>query len=231
MTLGTINTIHPVLIWDDSEATLVDAGYPGQFEQMKQAVTAAGIPFDLIRRVIITHQDWDHISTLPEILSALGGQVDILAHVAEKPYIEGDLPYIKMNPERIVARIQALPEELRSGAAAMFANVPNVHITQSLVDGEKLPFHGGIEVIHTPGHTPGHICLYLQSQRLLIAGDQLRVENELLVGPNEMHTLDMPTALKSIKKLIDYDIDNVICYHGGWNGPGASARIHELANM
>jgi len=228
--LGSKNTIHPVLIWDDAEATLVDTGYPGQFEHLKQAVLQAGVPIAQIRRVIITHQDWDHIGTLADILAVQSGEVDFLAHVNEKPYIEGTLPYIKMTPERIAVRLQSLPEHLRIEAAALFKKIPTVRITKTLIDGEKLSCHGGISVIHTPGHTPGHVCLYLKSHRLLIAGDQLRVENGLLVGPAEMYTPDMATALKSLTKLADYDIDYVICYHGGLYGPNASSRIAELAN-
>lgn len=229
--LGTRSTVHPVLIWDETGATLVDTGFPGQFEQLVKAVINAGVPFTKINHVIITHQDWDHIGTLSNIITARDNDVDILAHVNERPYIEGTLPYIKMTPERIAARLQSLPEEMRSEAAATFANIPTAHITHALVDGEKLPFHGGIDIIHTPGHTPGHICLYLQSHRLLIAGDQLRVENGRLVGPAEMHTPDMPTALNSLKKLVNYDIDRVICYHGGLYGPNAASSIAELAGI
>ncbi len=227
--LGTQSTVNPVLIWDDTGATLVDVGYPGQFEHLMEAVTQAGVPVTQIRRIIITHQDWDHIGNLPDIIAARGGKIDILAHRDEQPYLEGTLPYIKMTPERIAARLQTLPKEMRAEAAIMFANIPTAPITKTLEDREKLPFHGGIEVIHTPGHTPGHICLYLKSHRLLIAGDQLRVENGILIGPAEMHTVDMPTALNSLTKLLDYDIDQVICYHGGLYGPQAAGRIAELA--
>ncbi len=226
---GTRSIVHPVLIWDNSGATLVDVGYPGQFEDLMQAVTHAGVSATQIRRVIITHQDWDHIGTLPDIIAARDGKIDILAHVDEKPYIEGTIPYIKMTPERIAARLQLIPADMQAKAAAMFANIPTAHITQTLVDGENLPFHGGIEVIHTPGHTPGHICLYLKSQRLLIAGDQLLVENGRFNGPSAIHTADMPAALNSLAKLTDYDIDGVACYHGGWYGPNAASRIARLA--
>jgi len=51
------------------------------------------------------------------------------------------------------------------------------------------------------------------------------------VGPADIHTFDMPTALLSLKKLVNYDIDRVICYHGGMFGPNASARIAELAAL
>ncbi len=227
---GTPSRIHPVLIWDDKEATLVDAGYPGMFPQLQKAVEDAGIPFAKIKRIIITHQDWDHIGTLPDILEARNGEAEIYAHADEKPYIEGTLPYIKMTPEKIAARLQSIPEDLRPKASALFASIPTARVNRTVSDGEILPFHGGLKVIHTPGHTPGHICLFAKSHRLLIAGDQLRVENGILVGPAEIYTPDMPTALKSLAKLAEYDIDRVYCYHGGLYAPNAAARIRELAN-
>ena len=109
------------------------------------------------------------------------------------------------------------------------SHLPTAKIQRALVDGEILPLYGGIEVIHTPGHTPGHICLYLKSYRLLIAGDELRLEDGVLVGPVEAHTFDMPQALQSLKKLAAYDIETVICFHGGVYGPDAAGRIAELA--
>lgn len=225
---GTKNTIYPVLIWDDNEATLVDTGYPGQFTQLIKAATTVGVSLNQIRRIIITHQDWDHIGTMADIISARNGQMDLIAHIEEKPYIEGTLPYIKMSPQRIAARIKMLPAEVRDKAAEMFSKIPTAHVTQTLSGGEELPFHGGIDVIHTPGHTPGHICLYIKSHRLLIAGDQLRVENGILVGPAEIHTPDMTTALKSLAMWRTYDIDYVLCYHGGLYGPNASSAIADL---
>jgi glyoxylase-like metal-dependent hydrolase (beta-lactamase superfamily II) len=225
---GTANRVHPVLIWDQAGATLVDAGYPWQFGQLQQAVEQAGVPFSQIRRVVITHQDWDHIGTLPDILAARGSGVEIYAHSKEKPYIEGTLPFIKLTPEKIAVRLQNIPEARRAEAAAFFNNLPTAPVHRTVEDGEILPVHGGLEVIHTPGHTPGHICLYVKARRLLIAGDQLRVENGMLVGPSEIHTVDMPTARRSLDKLLKYEIDAVACYHGGEFGPYVITRISEL---
>ncbi len=230
---GNPITIHPVLIWDDADgATLVDAGYPGLFPRLRQAVEHAGVPFRQLRRVILTHQDWDHTGALPDILAA-GDGIAICAHRLEKPYIEGTLPDYKLTPEkiaaRIAARIAALAPAMRPRAAAVFAALPHAPVHCALDDGEVLPWHGGLEIVHAPGHTPGNICLYLKSRRLLIAGDQLRVADGALVGPAPEHTPDMPTALASLKKLAAYDIDHVLCYHGGPYGPGAGARIAALA--
>ena len=84
-------------------------------------------------------------------------------------------------------------------------------------------------MIHTPGHTPGHLSLFVKKAKLLIAGDELRVEEGELVGPNESATPDMESANASLRKLTDYDIDRVLCYHGGYFGRGASATIEELS--
>ncbi len=226
---GSPITIHPVLISDEADgATLVDAGYPGLFPRLRQAIERAGVPLHQLRRVILTHQDWDHTGTLPDLLAA-GPGILVCAHRLEKPYIEGTLPDYKLTPEKIAARIAALPPEMRPGAAATFAALPNAPVGRTLEDGELLPWHGGLEIIHVPGHTPGNICLYLKSHRLLIAGDQLRVVDGALAGPAPEHTPDMPAALASLQKLAAYDIDTVLCYHGGPYGPDANSRIAALS--
>ncbi|MDR7867656.1 MAG: MBL fold metallo-hydrolase [Sporomusaceae bacterium] len=225
---GSTSTIHPVLIRDDTDgATLVDTGYPGLFPRLRQAIERAGVPFPQLRRVILTHQDWDHTGALPDLLAA-GPGILVCAHRLEKPYIEGALPDYKLTPEKIAARIAALPPDMRPSAAATFAALPHAPVGRALEDSELLPWHGGLEVVHAPGHTPGNICLYIKSRRLLIAGDQLRVIDGALVGPAPEHTPDMPAALASLKKLAAYDIDTVLCYHGGAYGPDAHSRIAAL---
>ena len=62
---------------------------------------------------------------------------------------------------------------------------------------------------------PGHISLYLRESKSLICGDALVIEDNKLVLANPHYTLDMEIAKKSVRKLLNYDIDKVICYHGG----------------
>ena len=96
-------------------------------------------------------------------------------------------------------------------------------------DGEQLPFCGGITIIHTPGHKPGHICLYVEQSKTLIAADALAVEDDKLILPPKSVNLDWRLARKSLDKLLEYDIETVICYHGGiWKG-NASRSIAEIA--
>jgi glyoxylase-like metal-dependent hydrolase (beta-lactamase superfamily II) len=228
--MGQERVIHPTLIWDDNEAVLVDTGIPGQLAEISEAMAKAGIPFNKLSKVILTHQDIDHIGSLPEILKASDPKIEVLAHEEDKPYIEGDKPSMKMNPERVAKMLESLPEEQRQKMQALFGTPITAKVDKTIVDGEVLPYCGGITVIFTPGHTPGHISLYHHQSKTLITGDALVAVNGELLGPSPQATPDMETALESIKKFAKYDIETVICYHGGVYEENANKRLAELAN-
>ena len=227
--MGGVSTINPTLIWDDDTVVLADAGFPGQLQQIREAMDRAGVPFDRLDKVIITHQDIDHIGSLPDIVRESPHKVEVLSHEEEKPYIEGSKPLIKMNREFLAKMLAALPEERRQQAEARFQNPPKASVDTTVADGEALPYCGGITVIFTPGHTPGHICLYLNRSKILIAGDALVAVDGELLGPSPQATYDMDMALKSLNKITQYDIETVVCYHGGVYRDGANKRLAELA--
>ena len=222
--------IHPTLIWDNETVVLVDTGFPGQLQEIRNAMDEAGIPFSKLSKVIITHQDFDHIGGLPEILKASDHEIGVIAYKDEKPFIEGEKPLLKMTPERLAGMFGALPAEKRKEAEAKFLESLKSKVDKTVDDGEVLPYCGGITVIFTPGHTPGHICLYLNQYKTLITGDALNVVDEQLVGPNKEFTPDMDTAKKSLKKLTQYDVETVISYHGGVYKENVNQRLLELAN-
>ena len=60
---GTPGVFLPTLIWDESEVVLIDTGLPGQRKLIREAVEKAGVPFDRISKIIITHHDTGHIYT------------------------------------------------------------------------------------------------------------------------------------------------------------------------
>lgn len=228
---GSPVTLRPVVLVDDDGATLIDSGYPLHFAQFGEAMAEAGVPLAKLRRVIITHADWDHIGLMGDIIAACGSGLEVCAHSAEKPYLEGKVPHIKTTPGRIEARLAAVPAATRADCAAMYAAIPTFPVSRTLADGEILPFHGGLRIIHTPGHTPGHICVYVQEKRLLIPGDELRVDGGKLMGPAPEHTPDMAEALGSMRKLVGCGIDQVICFHGGAYSGDIAGRIRELAGV
>ena len=68
MNMGGIqSSIHPTLIWDDNNVILVDAGLPGGLPDIKEEMNKTGVSFDKLDKIIITHQDMDHIGGLPDI--------------------------------------------------------------------------------------------------------------------------------------------------------------------
>lgn len=212
---GNKQVIHPTLLHDDQQAVLVDVGMPGSLEDIKAFMEKAGVPFEHLDAVILTHQDIDHIGSIQEIVKALDKPIDIYAHAEDQPYIEGDLVPIKMTPEWNAQMLSRLPEEMREQAKTMLPSPVSVKMTKIVSDGDVLPFFGGVQIIFTPGHTPGHISLYHLSSKTLIAGDAtVSLEGELL-GPKPGATPDMSLALESLKKFTQFDIARVICYHGG----------------
>lgn len=76
-------------------------------------------------------------------------------------------------------------------------------------------FENELIIIHTPGHTKGHISLYYPKDKILIAGDAILVENGELDLANPSFTLDLEAAVRSVEKIKILNPDKIICYHGG----------------
>lgn len=211
----------PTLIWDDENVVLLDAGLPGQLENIRREVDKTGVSFDKINKIAITHHDMDHVGSLASVVNSSQNTIEVLAHASEKPYIQGEKIGIKMTPERL----NSMPEEMKE----MLKNI-KTNVDRIIEDDEELPYCGGIKVIHTPGHTPGHTCFYLKKYKVLVTGDAMNVVDGELHGPNPEYTFDMKQAVESLKKLAKYDIQTVICYHGGVFTNNPNKRIAELAN-
>lgn len=230
--MGGTDTIYPTLLWDEHSAVLVDTGFPGLITHFKEAFKKASLPWEKLRTLIITHQDLDHIGSLPALLADEALHLTVLAHAAEKPYIEGERMLLKHTPEAIVAAEAMIPshvpEDWRRRFLSILSHPPKGKVDQTLADGDILPFAGGITIIHTPGHSPGHLSLYHHSSRTLIAADALTVKEGELYGPNPSATPDMEQALSSLTKFSAYEIDKVICYHGGLYRGDANRRIAEI---
>jgi glyoxylase-like metal-dependent hydrolase (beta-lactamase superfamily II) len=218
---GNPRVIHPTLIWDEEDVVLVDAGFPGQLPLFREAIETLGIAFEKLNKIIITHQDRDHIGGLGEIIHALPHEVEVLSHGAEKPFIQGDETFVKK------------PSENKSATTSPHHSIPpfeRVQVSRVIADGEELPYGGGVTVIHTPGHTLGHICLYHVASKTLVSGDAMNLVDGHLTGPNPLHTHDLPRAVESLKNLAEYDIERVICYHGGLLEGDANWHIAQLNN-
>jgi len=229
--LGRTSTVHPMLLTDKDNVVLIDTGYPNTFEQVKDAINQSGVPFDRLDTVIITHHDIDHIGGLAAIVNALGDKVKVLAHADEKAYVQGEKRPLKL--AAMEDNLASLPENTRSMYPLMKAGFEKsfARVDRTLVDGERLPFCGGITVIFTPGHTLGHISLYLEQSKTLVTGDALRVENGQLERSSPSINYDMGLYNGSLKKFAQFDVEKVICYHGGLYTDNSNKRLSEIINI
>ncbi len=86
---------------------------------------------------------------------------------------------------------------------------------EGMKDHEVLPYCGGIEIIHVPGHSEGNSCFYLKEKKAIIAGDTIRADVPgVITPPPERYCLDVEEATREIKRLLDYDFEYLIYTHG-----------------
>ena len=226
--------LYPTLLWDQRDAVLVDAGLPGMAPQFINAIKQSGVSLETLGRVIITHHDLDHLGSMRDLQQTIPNPLEIMAHADEVPYIQGEKIPIKMTP-KMLAQMEELtkdmPEENRKAMQSMTDVIAKqkLKVAHTVGDGEELPYCGGIQIIHTPGHTPGHICLYHRASKTLIAGDLLFVDGGKLAPAPSFINADTSMAMASIEKLSGYDIANVIAYHGGLFQDDPNRRLKEMA--
>jgi glyoxylase-like metal-dependent hydrolase (beta-lactamase superfamily II) len=100
---------------------------------------------------------------------------------------------------------------------------------KGLKDKAKLPYCGGIEVIHVPGHSEGNCSYYLPKKKVMIAGDTIFGDDAgNLTAPPERYCLDAKQAEREIKRLLNYDFDVLLITHGKGVMKGAKSRVKEL---
>jgi glyoxylase-like metal-dependent hydrolase (beta-lactamase superfamily II) len=97
----------------------------------------------------------------------------------------------------------------------MLESVEGAEVNEVLENHQILPVGNGIEVVFTPGHTAGHISLYIKENKTFIAGDALVLIDDKLVIPYPHFAYDADKAKESVKHLYSYEIEELICYHGG----------------
>ncbi len=97
---------------------------------------------------------------------------------------------------------------------------------EALFDGQRLELAGiGLEVIHTPGHTPGHCCFFLKDEGLLFSGDHLFAGS---IGRTDLPGGDYPTLMDSMRTKVLPLPDDVIVYPG--HGPATTLARERGSN-
>jgi glyoxylase-like metal-dependent hydrolase (beta-lactamase superfamily II) len=212
---GEFQEITPVLLRDAQEMILVDCGYPNFAQLLEEAMNRHEIALRSITKLIVTHHDIDHIGSLAAIKRSFP-HIEILAPRGEIPYIDGREKPLRL--EQAERSYDDLPEEAKPGAEQFMQylkSVEPVSVDREISGGERLPWCGGIEVISTPGHTRDHISLYLPAYKTLIAGDAVYIDEGRLNIANPQYAYHLNEAVRSVQRLQAYDMERILCYHGG----------------
>lgn len=162
-------SLGPVNLWlieDPAGLTLVDTGYAGQETAILTALRQLGKQPGDIRNILLTHCHPDHAGSLAALKQITGAQTWM--HSADAGVVRGSaqLQLAQVSPGLLNAILFRL---FIKNTPAQF---PPAEIDHEVQDGDLLPMAGGIRVVHTPGHSPGH-CAFLLPQQggALLIGD------------------------------------------------------------
>jgi glyoxylase-like metal-dependent hydrolase (beta-lactamase superfamily II) len=214
--LGVVNAF---IIEDYNGLTLVDTGYKGSAGKIFTALKKAGKNPADIKQIILTHCHPDHTGSAAVLKKELGAL--LFAHGEDIPLIErgigGRLP-LQLSPGIKHWLIYHIFAKLHG------CKIEPVHVDETLRDKSILPIAGGIQVIHTPGHSAGHVSLLLQNEGVLIAGDLC----------TNMNGLDLSSVydnravgIESILKAAELDFDTAVFGHGKPLIKGANKKLKE----
>jgi glyoxylase-like metal-dependent hydrolase (beta-lactamase superfamily II) len=200
----------------DEGLILIDAGLPDHAEMLKEGIRSIGREPSDLTSILITHAHPDHLGSAKELS---GGTTPISLHPrdAEKAAAGIVHPTMKPGPGFLTGILFRLVMPKKPGEFPAFE--PDI----ALNDGDVIDIAGGIEVIHTPGHTAGHVSLLWKRDRgLLFTGDA--AANAL--GLNFMFGYDdVPMGRSSLAKLATRDFEAAVFGHGRPILSGASGRF------
>ena len=158
------------------KAFVIDPGH--EAERILAAVADKGLP---LAGILLTHAHFDHVGGVPGMLAAFP---DIPVCLGEKDFSVLTHPMNQFPPDYPPI---AKPRNLKPASFA-----------EELVEGLK--------VIETPGHTPGGVCYYFPSEKLLLSGDTLFAGS---IGRTDLPGGNMPTLMESFKKLTVLQDDTI----------------------
>lgn len=203
--------------------TLIDAGLAGSRPHIARALEAIGRSEDEIERIICTHGHLDHAGGVRELVDAAhaaGRDIEVRIHPA-------DLAGVSLSFREALAA----PQGGTRRGHVLQSMTPHPGAAVPLEDGDVLPILGGLEAIHTPGHTPGSVCLYARGPRILFTGDVLQVRRGHLAFASPIFSHDHAQARASVQRLTHLDVDMLAFSHYRPMRDGAQEALAALARQ
>jgi glyoxylase-like metal-dependent hydrolase (beta-lactamase superfamily II) len=192
--------VNCYLVREDDGLTLIDASLPNSAPAILDAARGLGMP---IRRIVLTHAHMDHIGSA-DALRQLLPEAELLVSARDARFLAGDMSLDTGEPQ----------DKLR-GAYQTITTRPS----RLLADGDRV---GSLQVISSPGHTPGHIALFDTRDGTLIAGDAFQTRAGMAVSGTlrllfpfpALATWHRPTALASARRLRVLEPTRLAVGHG-----------------
>ncbi|MEC0368723.1 MBL fold metallo-hydrolase [Paenibacillus chibensis] len=219
---------------ETNDFVLVDAGMPKSADEIISVTEERFGANSRPKAIVLTHGHFDHVGGLIELIEHW--KVPVYAHELELPFLTGKMSYPEPDP--------TVEGGMVAKMSRFFPNEPiflgnNIHPLPS--DG-TVPHMPDFKWIHTPGHAPGHISLFREKDRALIAGDAfVTVKQEYLYkvftqeqeisGPPRYLTTDWAAAKESVMKLEALKPTVAITGHGvPMSGEGLATSLRKLVN-
>jgi glyoxylase-like metal-dependent hydrolase (beta-lactamase superfamily II) len=213
----SINNNAYLLLAD--ELTLVDVGPPGHTERILEHVSALGRRPADITSILVTHCHTDHTGNLAALAHETGATV--FAHPADAGIVRDGAPRPRGLPHTFTGKL--LVSVFRKPSRAEPARVD-----REIGEGDELPVAGGVRVVHTPGHTAGHLSfLWPQAGGVLFVGDAAgNIRNKLGVS---LLNDDTALARQSLRRLVGLDFAAACFGHGRVIARDAAGRFRAVA--
>ncbi|MGA2111114.1 MAG: MBL fold metallo-hydrolase [Anaerolineales bacterium] len=202
------------LVSDEAGMLAVDSGMPGQTNRITDCIRGMGRKTDDLKWIVLTHADIDHSGSAAQLRQQTGAK--LAAHEADAQVLAG-----KRAGKRPKGMLGLLFGVMRRAMP-----MPILLVDRILAEGDTI---AGWQVLHTPGHTDGSICLYREGA-ILFAGDALRCDaqgNPLL--PSGAMSSDMNMAMHSVRRIAALKFDTLLVGHGAPCLQQASQKLSEWA--
>lgn len=212
--LGPVNAY----LIDDGEQglTLIDSGFPKNVAKIGAAIRSIGREPGDISNILLTHAHPDHLGGAAQLS---GGAIPVSIHDDDAGIARAGIIHQTMSPGPGLIN-QILFRVLIGNKPAEF---PSFEPDRSLRDGKTLDVAGEIEVIHTPGHTPGHVSLLWKRDRgVLFAGD---IASNMFGLGYMLGYDDLAVGKTSLAKVAQRDFEVAVFGHGGPITSGASGQF------
>ena len=192
-------TVTAWLVRGEDGFVLIDTGPPQTAGDMVEAVADAtgGKGPSLI---LLTHGHYNHAGGLTAL--QLAWNPPIAAHIEEVPYIVGDRDY---------PRIRSNNPGYWLGSLLMESNPWSIPNVSKVTQGQTIL---GLNIIHLPGHTPGHLGFLHVKDKACICGDAIMTLGQRLMAPNPLTTTNPKLAKHSIFRLTERHFQHLLPSHG-----------------